>query len=64
MATDSPETAPAPYAEFLDHVKQLTYLNDAGGVLVPAQHPAGVVQIRQLLYVVKKLGVRCGSRLR
>ncbi|PSP70732.1 carboxypeptidase [Halobacteriales archaeon QH_8_67_27] len=33
MATDSPETAPTPYAEFLDHVKQLTYLNDAGGVL-------------------------------
>ncbi|MFB6087550.1 MAG: carboxypeptidase M32, partial [Haloarculaceae archaeon] len=33
MATESPQETPDAYDEFLDHVKRLTYLDDAGGVL-------------------------------
>ncbi|MEF8852905.1 MAG: carboxypeptidase M32 [Haloarculaceae archaeon] len=32
MATASPDT-PEPYSEFLEHVKRVSYLSDAGGVL-------------------------------
>ena len=33
MATESPESVPESYEEFVEHVEQMTYLNSVGGIL-------------------------------